>query len=213
VTRGTIAIAAAITAAAALVAGCGGDPTTQSYVFNPSSSPIDVDTPALRAEKAKAAIEPCPKAAAGPSTAADALPDITLPCLGGGRDVDMARLRGPLVINFWAQNCPPCRSESPRIQHVYDAMQGRLRVIGVDWQDTQPDQAIALAHEMDVTYPQLADPIGATRAAFEIRGLPITVFVGSDGGVVYVYPGPIPSAGALARMVERHLGVNAGGAS
>ena len=82
-------------------------------------------------------------------------------------------------------------------------------MIGIDWQDTQPQLALSLASQLGITYPQLADPFGATRAALRIRGLPITVFVRADGTIAYVYPGPIPSTAELANMVETHLGVEA----
>jgi thiol-disulfide isomerase/thioredoxin len=194
-----------------LLAGC--DAGAESYVFNSDRSPVDVDTPALRAQKAAAGIEPCPKTTAPPSPSPRALPDVTLPCLGGGRSVDISRLRGPLLLNFWAQNCITCRRESPAMQAVYDRLSGRLTVIGVDWQDTQPDQALGFAQEVGITYPQLADPVGATRAALEIRGLPVTVFVTRSGEISYVSPAPITSSGELAALVEDHLGLKVPGLS
>jgi thiol-disulfide isomerase/thioredoxin len=193
--------------AATLVAGCGGDPVTKQYVFDPTNSPIKVDTPELRELKKTAGIEPCPRTSAPVSTAAHALPDITLPCLGGGRSVDIARLRGPLVLNLWAQWCTPCRDETKVLAQVATEYRGMIRVIGVDWQDTKPDWALAMLQANSATYPQLADPEAATRAPLQIRGMPMTVFVARDGSVAYVNSGPFDSVGDLRQAIEDHLGV------
>jgi cytochrome c biogenesis protein CcmG, thiol:disulfide interchange protein DsbE len=196
-----------------LSAGCGSAGTPQaSYVFKPDHSPVKVDTPQLRAEKAAAGIENCPRSRP-PSRAAVAgartMPRITLPCLGGGRSVDLAGLTGtPTVVNFWAQSCGPCRAESPILQRVHEAARGRLRVIGVDWEDSQPGMAIAFARQLGLTYPQVADPEAATRKPLGIAGLPVSVFLDSSGRIVHANYGAVTSTGALTALVSRYLHVD-----
>ena len=75
-------------------------PPTRS---RPATRRVKVDTPQLRALKAATHIAPCPTSVAGTEGVPGGLPDMTLPCLGGGRSVDLAGLRGPLLVNFWAQ--------------------------------------------------------------------------------------------------------------
>src|SRR5262245_24010299 len=71
----------------------------------PGEAKVDVDTPALRALKSRTSVEPCSPG----DRAGGGLPELTLSCLGGGRDVDLDTLRGPMVVNLWASNCGPCR--------------------------------------------------------------------------------------------------------
>jgi thiol-disulfide isomerase/thioredoxin len=203
------ALAVFVTAAASLTAGCGGDPVTKQYVFHTSDSPIAVDTPELRHLKEQAGVEPCPHTTASVSMSDRALPDITLPCLGGGRAVDLARLRGPLVLNFWAQWCAPCRQETKALARVAAEYRGQVQVIGVDWQDTKPDWALAMLRANEATYPQLADPEAVTRAPLQIQGMPTTYFVTRGGAVAYVNSGPFHSADDLRAAIADHLGVTA----
>ena len=107
-------------------------------------SSVDVDTPELREQKRAAGIEDCPAATSAPPADA-ALPGITLPCLGGGPDVDLSALEGPLVVNLWAQWCEPCRDELPFYQRLHEEGAGKVRVLGIDYLDPQPGGAIALA--------------------------------------------------------------------
>jgi thiol-disulfide isomerase/thioredoxin len=181
-----------------------------SYVFKPDTSPVKVDTPALRAEKAAAGIPDCPKGGARtPTGSSKTLPDVTLPCLGGGRNVDLARLTGkPTVVNFWSQSCGPCRAESPILQRIHHAARGRLRVVGIDWEDSQPGMAIAFAKELGLTYPQIADPDAATRKPLGISGLPLSLYLDSSGRIVHANYGAVSSAGELTALVSRYLGVD-----
>ena len=207
-------VAVFLTGAAMLLAGCGGDPVTKQYVFHQDDSPVEVDTPELRHLRAEAGVQPCPKTTAAVSEASHALPDVTLPCLGGGSSVNLAELRGPLLLNLWAQNCQPCKDESPILQQVAEEYRGEVRVIGVDWQDMLPDYALAMVGQLGVTYPQLADPVGATRAALDVQGLPYTYFVTRAGAVAYVNPGPLQSVAQVRDLIDAHLGVAPpGGAS
>lgn len=167
----------------------------------PSSPHVDVDTPALRALKQEAAIADCP--ATTGAVARKGLPDVTLPCLGGGRDVDLARLKGPLVINLWAQWCGPCRAELPHYQAFSKKYAGRVAVLGVDWNDTQPEQALRLAKETGVTYPLLAD----TEPAIRGQVLPRVLLIDAEGDIVHDEAVVIRSTAQLEDMVRTHLGV------
>ncbi len=192
------------------LSGCAsnGSPPESGYTFDTLQAPVQVDSPQLRQQKASAQIAECPPSS-GSASIEGGLPDITLPCLGGGRDVRLAGLRGtPLVLNFWAQTCGPCRAESPLFQRLHQAADGRVAVVGVDWQDSRPGYALAFADELGLTYPQLADPEGATRGPLRIAGLPVTFFVTADGMVTHTEYGAVDSADELASMVERHLGVH-----
>lgn len=211
------ALAAATTSAVLLLAACTAGPTGQASdgtATDPGrfAVDVDVDTPELRAAKRSAGIEECPTPTGPAPEAAEPLPDLTLPCLGGGPDVDLAGLRGPLVINLWAQWCAPCREELPHYQRLHERAAGEVAVLGVDYQDTRPDWALDLLDQSGVTYPSLADPAGRLRVPFRVRGLPGMVFVDADGEVVSVEYAVIQSYEQLAGLVEEHLGVAVGAA-
>ena len=165
---------------------------------------VDVDTAALRHQRAQAGIEPC---RAG--TSHNQLPDVTLPCLGGRQSVDLARLRGPLVVNLFAQWCGPCRGELPFYQRLHRESKGKLQVLGVDFLDTQPARALALAGQTGVTYPLLADPDGRLRGYRGIgRGLPGIVLVDRTGAVVAVQFRVVRSYAELRGLVQQQLHVH-----
>ena len=171
---------------------------------------VEVDSPELRKAKREAGIEDCPRPAGeGPADAAP-LPEVTLACLGGGRDVDLAALRGPLVVNLWAQWCGPCREELPYYQQLHERAGGDVAVLGVDYQDTRPAWALDLLRETGVTYASVADPAGDLRVPFRVRGLPGIVFVDEQGSVVAVEYLVIESYDQLAGLVDEHLGVDVG---
>jgi thiol-disulfide isomerase/thioredoxin len=206
----TRAAAAAVTLILlALVAGCADDAPPPDG-GTPQASHVDVDTPALRAQKAAAGIADCAPAPAG-EPADGGMPDLTLACLGGGPAVRLADLRGPLVVNLFAQWCEPCRTELPFYERLHRDGKGKLAVLGIDYLDTQPAGALALAEDTGVTFPLLADPDGLLREEFRIRGLPGVLFVDADGRVTN--DGGLPtftvirSYDQLTSMVREHLGV------
>ncbi len=197
------ALVAALLVLSGLVAGCGSDD-----VPSPGAAKIDVDTPALRALKADAGVEPCVPGTADPVDGG--LPDVTLPCLGGGEDVDLASLRGPLVVNLWASWCGPCVKEMPEIADFYERYGDQVPVIGIDYQDPQTAAAFDLAKRSGVTYPLLADTQGDLQAKppFAARmAVPSFAFVAADGTVTLEL-GRVESADDLVALVEKNLGVS-----
>lgn len=199
------ALAAALTAALLALSGCTDD------VPGPGRARIDVDTPELRQLKADAGIEGCPATAADAGHVDGGLPEVTLPCLGGGDDVDVAGLRGPLVINLWASWCGPCVKEMPVLARFHERYGDRVGVLGIDYQDPQTGPALELAKRSGVTYPLLADPQGDLQAEepFPLKILmPSFAFVDEAGVVTAYTQGGITSMGQLVDLVEEHLGVS-----
>ncbi|NUS51845.1 MAG: TlpA family protein disulfide reductase, partial [Nocardioidaceae bacterium] len=184
-----------------LLAGCSSNAGGDTSAAAVPKSHVQVDTPQLRAAKRAAGVEPC-----RPGSSSSDLPDLSLACLGGGPDVRLSRLQGPLVINLFAQWCGPCRSEMPYYQQLHEKAKGSVRVVGVDYLDTRPDMALRLVKDTGVTYPLLADPDGRLRADFGIRGLPGLVLVKPDGSVDVQFR-VVRSYAELRGLVEKGLGV------
>ncbi len=173
----------------------------------PGPAQIDVDTPELRELKAELGVEPCPRTTAPPVEGG--LPDLTLPCLGGGRDVALAGLRGPLVVNLWASWCGPCRTEMPVLQRFHERYADRVPILGVDYEDVQVAAAFDLVRDSGATYPLLADPQSDLQGAgpFPGRmGLPLFAFVDEQGRATIV-AGGVDSVDELVDLVDTHLGV------
>ncbi len=167
---------------------------------------VEVGGAELRAARRDAGIPACKPAPAADGTVADGgLPDVTLPCLGGGPGIHLAALRGPLVINLWASWCAPCRTELPHFARLHTA---GVDVLGVDFQEPRPDRAIELAADTGVAYPLVADVDGRLRAPLRITALPTTLFVDERGVVTATLTQEFSSYGELVAAVERHLGVS-----
>ncbi|MFC4783247.1 TlpA family protein disulfide reductase [Nocardioides sp. MAHUQ-72] len=195
-------LVAALAAAVLVLSACGTD-----SVPAPGPAKIDVDTQQLRQAKKDAGVEPCRPADAAPVDGG--LPDVTLPCFGGGDDVTLSSLRGPLVVNLWASWCGPCRQEMPVLQQFHEQYGDRVGVLGIDFQDPQAQGAMDLVGKSGVTYPLLADPQGELQGAapFPARmGLPLFAFV-DESGHVELAAGGVDSVDELVDLVDEHLGV------
>ena len=184
-----------------LLAGCGGG------AGGPGQAAIDVDNPHLRQTKQAAGIEPCVPGDGDPVDGG--LPPVTLPCLGGGRDVDLSSLRGPLVVNLWASWCGPCRKEMPILEDFHQRYGNRVQVLGIDYQDVQTEAAMDLVRQTGATYPLLADPQSELSGAAPfpvLRGLPFLALVDAQGRVVHQEFTVVESRQQLVGLVNRHLG-------
>ncbi len=170
---------------------------------------VEVDTPALREVKARIGMEDCVPGDGEPVEGG--LPEVTLPCLGGGPDVDLSSLRGPLVINLWQANCGPCREEMPALEAFHQRYADRVAILCIDFNDVHPDRALVLAEETKATYPSVADPGGElmTEDSFALarRGLPVFVFVDEDGTVVGQASGGVDSVDEVKDLVAEHFGI------
>jgi thiol-disulfide isomerase/thioredoxin len=202
--RARLALAAALLAVP-LLAACG--PTSPTDALRPKTH-LDVGSPDLVTYKAHTRIPDCPKTSGG---AVDGgMPSVTLPCLGGGREIDTAGLRGPMIVNLWAGWCTDCRKEMPALA-TFARTHPAVKVLGIDYVDTQPGAALELAAQSGVGYPLAADPSAKLDTAGSlphIAGLPFTVFLNADGKIVHVEAGAMSTPAAVAAAAHKYLGVS-----
>ena len=130
--------------------------------------------------------------------------------------IALAELRGvPVVLNFWASWCAPCREEAPRLERHWRAgrEQGML-VLGLDMQDLTGDAREFLG-EFGVTYPNVRDPGNEVAREWGVTGLPETFFISARGRVVGHVIGAISAQqlddGARAAVAGRALAPREGG--
>jgi thiol-disulfide isomerase/thioredoxin len=199
------AVALVVLPLVSLLLGCGPQPARQA---GSTRQGVDVGNGALVAFKKKTDVPDCPAVPSSP--APGGMPRVTLPCLGGGRPVDVAGLRGPMIVNFWASWCTDCRKEMPALAS-YARSQHRVRVLGIDFLDTQPGAALQLAQQSRVAYPLVADTTGALDRAAplpHIPGLPFTAFLDASGKVVHVEAGAMLTRSDVAAAARKYLGVS-----
>ncbi len=189
-----------------VLAGCTSAPSSEKPTFGGGSEPA-VDPSGLAAAKEAAGIEDCPPSG-GAVPKNKALPDVTLDCLGGGTKVKLSGLAGvPTVINLWATWCGPCREELPLFAKADKEYGSSLRILGVDFDDPAPDDAIELAKASGVTYPLLTDRDSKLKGSLAVVGLPQTVFIDAQGRMVATERTPFRSYADLTAAIQRHLGV------
>ncbi len=127
-------------------------------------------------------------------------PDFTL-ATPAGEMIALSALRGqPVLVNLWASWCGPCRAEMPAMQRVYEEYKDQgfqILAVNATHQDTKA-AAVAFAEEHGLTFPLLLDVDGQVSAAYLLRALPSSFFIGKDGVIQEVVIGG-PMAEALLR--------------
>jgi cytochrome c biogenesis protein CcmG/thiol:disulfide interchange protein DsbE len=99
--------------------------------------------------------------------------------------LSLAAYRGrPVVLNFWASWCVPCKEEAPLLESVWRRYRGRgLVVLGVDINDLRGD-ARRFARKNKMSYPLVYDGPGETTTQYGLTGVPETFFVARSGKLV-----------------------------
>jgi peroxiredoxin len=126
--------------------------------------------------------------------------DLTYATFDGGEANFVAYAGTPLVINFFARTCPPCVSEMPEFERVFNELRGEVAFVGISTDPRQQD-AQTLVEETGVTYDLGWDPDGRLFAEFGGFAMPTTVFVTADGIVSEVWSGVL-SADELQSKIE-----------
>jgi cytochrome c biogenesis protein CcmG/thiol:disulfide interchange protein DsbE len=113
-----------------------------------------------------------------------AAPPLKLKSLDG-KDFDLGSLRGqPVLVDFWATWCMPCRESMPHLANLYDEFKGKgLALVSVSEDDDAADAARFIA-KYKYSWLQIADPNKETEADWGDSGIPRLVLIGKDGKVL-----------------------------
>jgi thiol-disulfide isomerase/thioredoxin len=111
-------------------------------------------------------------------------PGFTVAALGGPGNVSLTQYRGkPVIVNFWASWCDPCKTETPLLASWYKQEHGKIALLGLDENDTSA-KALAFAHAKGVSYTLGFDPLMSVAGAYALSALPQTYFLNAQHRIV-----------------------------
>jgi cytochrome c biogenesis protein CcmG, thiol:disulfide interchange protein DsbE len=132
-------------------------------------------------------------------------PAFTLERLDGRGDLSLESLRGkPVVLNFWASWCSPCKDEAPLLQEASERWGDRVSFVGIDVKDFRGD-ARAFVERFGITYPNVYDGKGSTIGRYGVTGYPETYFLDAEGRVRHRIAGPVEDADEVDDGIRRAL--------
>jgi len=165
---------------AMLVAGCAKQEPAGEAAAPPPPTPAAPTAPTAQAEP--------PKTEAGGLVGKPA-PAFSLKSLDG-KTVDLASFKGkPVVLDFWATWCPPCRELAPSVQKLHKEMGDKVAVVGMASDDEAAVRDFVKKEGLTMTQ-LIADE--AVSKAYGVEGIPTTVFIDKDGVVRDVHVGLEP---------------------
>jgi thiol-disulfide isomerase/thioredoxin len=112
----------------------------------------------------------------------------------------MGELKGtPVVVNYWAAWCTPCKAEAPLLVAAHRRLGDRVQFVGVDMQDFR-DGARAFIHENALTYPSVFDPPNSIGLSYDLFSPPMTQFWDADGHLAATVRGQISQDALRANL-------------
>lgn len=123
-----------------------------------------------------------------------------------GNQVKLSDMRGkPVVLNFWASWCGPCKSEMPHFDKLYQENKDTFAFMMVDLVDGQREtveKGKAFIEKNNYNFPVYFDTIQNVGMSYGVTSIPTTLFIDKDGYVVTAYTGAI-SESKLAKILEQ----------
>lgn len=129
-----------------------------------------------------------------PTSIGKPVPGFKAPRLDGSGALTLASFRGrPVIVNFWASWCAPCKSEAPALERTWQEYRKRgLVVLGVDYTDASSDARHFVA-KRKLTFPIVRDSNGLIGSAYRLTGVPETFVLDRRGRLVQHLLAPVDS--------------------
>jgi len=116
--------------------------------------------------------------------------NFSLESLSGNEEISLENFKGkPVVVNFWATWCGPCKQEMPLFEKTWREYKDRGVVfIGIDIMDDK-HSAVEFIEKLGISYTNLYDPSGGTSSAYGVVALPATLFIDKNGYIAFKHYG------------------------
>ncbi len=120
------------------------------------------------------------------------------------QEVSLSDFRGkPVLVNFWASWCGPCRIEMPFLQEIHEEWTGKgLVVLAVNLQEN-PTTVKKFVENGGLTFPVLLSPCNEVPLAYNIRGIPATFFIDADGVIRDIKIGAFSGVGEIESKLAK----------
>jgi len=120
-----------------------------------------------------------------------------------GQSFSLSTLQGgPVLLNFWATYCGPCRVEMPYLQQIWDEWQGAgLIVLAINISES-PSEVESFMQSQGLSLPVLLDSEGAIAYKYGILNIPTTFFIDSEGIVQHIKVGSFSSAAEIESILK-----------
>ena len=130
-------------------------------------------------------------------------PDFELKDLKGDL-ISLTSLYGqPVLLNFWATWCPPCRAEMPYLQQVHEQWSSKgLILLAVNFRESRTEVNIFMETN-DLTFRVLLDTSGSTTQQYNVRAIPTTFFIDRDGTIKDIQFGPFQNQAEIEARLDK----------
>lgn len=122
-----------------------------------------------------------------------------------GQTVSLSSLRGrPVLLNFWAVGCSPCRYEMPFIQAVFESQvwsEKGLVILAVNVGE-RPALVAEFVASQGFSFPVMVDTSGEITSQYRLRGYPTSFFIGEDGVIKAIKLGAFRNTADLERTLS-----------
>lgn len=134
-------------------------------------------------------------------------PDFTM-VAAGGEELSLSSLRGkPVVLNFWASTCGPCKSEMPEFQAAFEEYGSQVQFVMLnvpDFNGETCERALRLVEQNAYTFPVYFDVDAEAQVQYGVTSIPQTYFISADG-ILEAYATGVISASALDEGINMLL--------